>query len=186
MSTEPSTPADHPADEPSPPRVGGDRAILLALTAGGLGWLKPAPGTIGSLPPVVIAAAMALLGASHLAIDLTMVVLIVAFSWACLAWTARAERMLGRDDPGEIVADEVAGQAVALLLVPWKLGTEHLGHTLLLAGIAFVAFRFFDVTKLGPIDRVQRMHGGRGVLFDDILAGVAAAGVVQVVARLVL
>jgi len=161
----------------------GDRLVTAALTLGGLGHLRPAPGTIGSLPPVLLALGMAAAGLPRLAIDATMAALVVLASAACLAWTHRAERRLGRPDPGEVIADEVAGQSLALLLLPWIGGVNGLGRDAVIAAVAFAAFRLFDVTKPGPIDRVQRWPGGRGVLADDLVAGLAAAIVVQIVSR---
>jgi phosphatidylglycerophosphatase A len=76
-----------------------------------------------------------------------------------------AERALGRKDPGAIVIDEVAGMALAVLLLPRTAGV-------LLA--AFVLFRVFDVVKPYPANALQRLRGGAGVMLDDLVAGVYA------------
>ncbi len=57
---------------------------------------------------------------------------------------------------------------------------------LALAGGAFAAFRFFDILKPPPINRIQRAPAGWGILLDDLLAGAAAMGVIQLMFRVIL
>jgi phosphatidylglycerophosphatase A len=75
-------------------------------------------------------------------------------------------RVGGGDDPGWIVVDEIAGQMIALLALPY----------LSLPGLllAFALFRLFDITKLGPIGLLDRRHDALGVMGDDWIAGVFA------------
>jgi phosphatidylglycerophosphatase A len=81
-------------------------------------------------------------------------------------WAAgREEAYLGRLDPGCLVVDEVAGMLVALVGLP-----VHLGWVL----AAFFLFRVFDIWKPYPIDHLQRLPGGFGVVADDLLAGLYA------------
>ena len=72
----------------------------------------------------------------------------------------------GSKDASDIVIDEVAGQWIALLVVPldwrWWVG-------------AFLAFRLFDILKPGPVRLAERLPGGYGVMADDIVAGALAA-----------
>jgi len=77
------------------------------------------------------------------------------------------ERKLKLDDPSMIVADEVVGQWIAL--IPWTLygGWLH-------AAIGFVAFRFFDIVKVWPASVLERRPGGFGVMMDDVIAGIYA------------
>lgn len=159
------------------------RVALLSLTAGGLGLLRPAPGTWGSLPPVFVAAALAASGAGGWAINGALVALLLFGSWACLAHGDRAEAVFGRKDPGSVVADEVAGQAVTLLLLPWP---AERGSIALLAVTGFLAFRAFDILKPPPAHGLQRIPGGAGILIDDLVAGLYAAIVTQCVARFLL
>jgi phosphatidylglycerophosphatase A len=70
-----------------------------------------------------------------------------------------------RKDPQEIVIDEFAGFFTTMLFVPWTFPS-------LLVG--FVLFRFFDITKIGPIKKLERLPGSYGIMFDDIGAGVFA------------
>lgn len=160
---------------------------FFLLTAGGLGHAPIASGTFGSLPPVVLALLLIQLGQPPWLVTLCMALLIVAFSIVCLRFGDLAERRYGKKDPGEVVADEVAGQSVALLFLPWAIpGADGaLLHNVLLAIFAFLAFRFFDILKPPPARNLERLQGGAGILVDDLITGAMALAVVQVVARLV-
>jgi phosphatidylglycerophosphatase A len=85
-------------------------------------------------------------------------------------------RTLGAEDPGCVTIDEVSGQLVACAAIP--LLSPFRSVPVWTAWIAaFALFRFFDIVKPGPIDRIQRLPGGWGVVADDVLGGVAAAAV---------
>ncbi|MGA1017462.1 MAG: phosphatidylglycerophosphatase A [Phycisphaerales bacterium] len=144
----------------------------LALTVGGVGLLRPASGTWGSLVPVGIAtlAAGADVGAMPMLAGLGAA--LVLSSLACVIWGDWAERRWGRSDAGEIVADEVAGQVIALAAVPWA----DPGVPWWWIAAAFVLFRVFDIAKPPPIDGLQNLPKGWGVLADDLAAGAAAGG----------
>ncbi|MDG2423203.1 MAG: phosphatidylglycerophosphatase A [Phycisphaerales bacterium] len=148
---------------------------LLVMTAGGTGLLKPAPGTWGSLPPVAIAFLLGLTGEAW-AIQLGMAVLVIFASITCIAFGPWAEQRWGRKDPGEVVIDEVAGQALTLLLIPWPWILPSISWLAIACGAAFIAFRLLDIFKPGPIGKLQELPAGWGVLVDDLLAGVLAAG----------
>lgn len=96
-----------------------------------------------------------------------LALVVVAGTWAA----GRAERLLGKKDPGAIVVDEMMGQIVSVL--PFALTPATL-----LAG--FVLFRVFDVVKPPPARGSQRIPGGVGVVVDDLIAGVYAAAVLGV------
>lgn len=134
-----------------------------------------APGTVGSIAPVAVALGLVLLGAGRGVVDLAMIVLAVLASIACVALGRDAERAWGKD-PGRVVADEVAGQAITLLLLPWQSMTEPgaLSFNMILAGAAFLLFRLLDVIKPPPIGSLQRLPRGWGILADDLAAGVVA------------
>ncbi len=72
-------------------------------------------------------------------------------------------------DPGWVVIDEFAGQWITLAALP-RPGT---GGLL----IAFILFRLFDITKLGPVGWADRRHGAFGIMADDVIAGLVAAAV---------
>ena len=160
---------------------------FFLLTAGGLGHAPIASGTFGSLPPVILAFILVQLGQPNWLVSLCMALLVVAFSVVCIRFGAEAELRYGKKDPGQVVADEVAGQAVALLFLPWASPDSDTAflHNALLAIGAFLAFRFFDILKPPPARSLERLGGGTGILVDDLITGAMALVVVQVVARLV-
>ncbi|MBL9118953.1 MAG: phosphatidylglycerophosphatase A [Phycisphaerae bacterium] len=157
-----------------------NRFATLALTAGGLGFLRPASGTWGSLPPAIVAGLMVWLGAGTWAVNGVLVLFLIGGSLACLAFGNSAETVFGKKDPGEVVADEVAGQALTLLALPWPGDGRSIA---MLALIGFLSFRVMDIIKPPPARGLQRLSGGLGILIDDLLAAIYAAIVTQIAAR---
>jgi len=151
---------------------------LWAWTVGtffGAGLMRPGPGTWGSLA----AAAIWYFGlrAAHLtgwmAVDTALAGVLLATLVGIPAAT-RVERESGREDPGFVVIDEVAGQWLALAAAPLDL--RH--------GIAaFVLFRVFDIVKPWPARRLEHLPGGAGIVLDDLAAGAYALGVMLLVRR---
>ena len=146
---------------------------LLMVTAGGLGLIKPAPGTWGSIPPVVLAAAFAPFGWTAVVVGLA--ILLALGSVICIGLADWYAKHFGVPDPGQVVCDEVAGMSLCLLLLPWH--DPDWQDSLIQAVVAFLLFRAFDILKPPPIEQSQQLRGGWGVLVDDLLAGLAAAGV---------
>jgi len=134
-----------------------------------------APGTWGSLPPVVAFTIMLHFGAPAPAITLVMAAFIVAGSVACVLCVPAVAALVGKGDPGEVVVDEVAGQAVAYLIIPFFLPSDlSLKQCCLVTGLGFLLFRALDITKPWPIKKMEAFPEGWGVLADDLLAGVLA------------
>ena len=136
-----------------------------SLTVGGLGYARFASGTWGSLPPCVAA--------------LLAVAVLPAGWWWGVSAVMLAEELVGTKDPSCVVLDEVAGMSIALLGHRWALrdGSEGLGWlwaALVTVGLAFVFFRALDIVKPPPCRALQEVKGGRGILLDDVLAGVYA------------
>ena len=130
----------------------------------GAGYVPVAPGTFGSLVGLVLGGL--LLHAWPTGVPLTALAAILLGLWSI-------GKVGGGDDPGWITIDEVAGQLLALtpLATPTPLG--------LLA--AFALFRLLDITKPGPIGWADRQHGPAGVMGDDVIAGLIAAGILWAV-----
>ena len=131
----------------------------LLATWFGIGLLRPAPGTWGSLAGVV---GWYFLPSAH---DLAWLIVPL---FILLSWYVCAEAGKGNDagDHSSIVIDEVAGMLVALMFIP---------HTVFAYFLAFVLFRAFDILKPWPISWVDKnIKGGWGILFDDLIAGVFA------------
>ena len=133
---------------------------MMLATLGPVGRLRPAPGSWGSLAAVLIAAALVQPGGWALEAA-TLVICVLGVRAADIY-----DRETGSKDASDIVIDEVAGQWIALLVVPldWRWWLA-----------AFVAFRLFDILKPGPVRLAENLPGGYGVMADDIVAGTLAA-----------
>jgi len=114
-----------------------------------------------------------------------MAALVIAGSVVCVRFASATIAATGENDPREVVADELAGQAVAFLTIPF-LGPETFSTRqiwiITLGG--FLLFRLFDIVKPWPICKLEKLPAGWGVLADDLLAGVYAAIVLQIIIRL--
>ena len=138
--------------------------LALAIATCGVGYAPVAPGTFGSLVGVAI-----FLLLPRIAIPIAILVFTFAGIWA----GTRTEEISGRKDPGKIVVDEVAGQLIALLplvFIKWSIITVM---------VSFILFRFFDIVKPYPANRLQELAGGIGVMCDDLVAGAYAAIIVS-------
>lgn len=149
-----------------------DPVQLLAYGFGS-GLAPKAPGTVGSLAAVLLFPLLAYAGLpAYLAL---MLLVCVGGIWIC----AHAARALGVHDDGRIVWDEFAGQWLALTpLVPMRagVGLDWGLPTLFYLVAAFALFRLLDVAKPGPIGYLDKtLHGGLGIIADDLLAGVFTA-----------
>ncbi|WCL52934.1 phosphatidylglycerophosphatase A family protein [Gimibacter soli] len=152
-----------------------DRYKSLAFwiaTFFGSGLLKPAPGTWGSLAG--LAAGMLLIAAG---IDEAQLIgFIAALTIAGSKAINAIEAKTGIHDAPEIVIDEVAGIWIALLPV------MAMGITWQEAAAAFTLFRLFDIWKPWPISWIDRhVHGGFGVMADDLVAGILAAIILVII-----
>ncbi len=105
-----------------------------------------------------------------------MGILAAAGSVICVKLAPAAIAATGKDDPREVVADELAGQAVTFVAVPLILAEAVTGSQIwMIAGAGFVLFRLFDIAKPWPIRKLEKLPQGWGILADDLLAGVYAA-----------
>ena len=149
----------------------------LLTTCFGLGKLPIAPGTWGSLPPVVVYTVFGFL--YPVANVYAMVFFIIAGSWACVRYAPAVIASTGKKDPGLIVADEVAGQAITMLIIA-SLKPDNI---YLAAGLGFVLFRLFDILKPWPCKRLEKLPAGVGVLADDLMAGIYGGAIAFFVIR---
>ncbi|MCL4742198.1 MAG: phosphatidylglycerophosphatase A [Phycisphaerales bacterium] len=153
-------------------------ALALATTLG-LGHLRPAPGTWGSLPPVALGLLLLALGLAATPVHtVAMLALLLVFCGSCIAGADEAEARFGRKDPSQVVADETAGMALVLLLLPPPFYATPAQGVVTLA-LAFFAFRAMDILKPWPANPLQRIPGGWGVLLDDLAAALYAAAIVH-------
>jgi len=114
-----------------------------------------------------------------------MAALALAGSVSCVKFAPAAIAATGNADPGEVVADEFAGQAVTFLAIP-LLGAElsSAGQIWAVTAAGFVLFRLFDIAKPWPIHKLEKLPLGWGVLADDLMAGVYAAIILEICVRL--
>jgi len=144
----------------------------------GLGRLPVAPGTWGSLPPAVVFAVMCHFNTCPLLIAIVMGAFVLAGSVVCIILAPDVIAATGKADPGEIVADELAGQAVTFLSVPFLFtGPLSAGQIWTTTALGFLFFRILDIAKPWPIRKLEKLPKGWGVLADDLLAGVCAGWV---------
>ena len=109
----------------------------------------------------------------------------LAGSVVCVKFAPAAMAATGKDDPREVVADELAGQAVTFLVSPFlALGSASAGQVWTVAALGFVLFRIFDIAKPWPIHKFEKFPKGWGILADDLVAGVFAWTVLQICIKL--
>lgn len=154
--------------------------LSLAITTFGVGYLPFAPGTWGSMVAVGFYAFLAWLFGSFrytasfaepeatvAAIHAVILIVFLLFTLFGVWAAGRATELLGDSDPSAAVIDEVIGQLIVFLFIPFTTS-----WWLIAAG--FLLFRLFDIWKPYPIDYLQNLPAGIGVCADDILAGVYA------------
>ncbi|MEK7468840.1 MAG: phosphatidylglycerophosphatase A [Planctomycetota bacterium] len=147
---------------------------LFLATGCGLGRF-PFGGSIASLASCFFAVVVA---ESTFPDRLEWAVLAVLASLVCLATAGEAERVLGRKDPLEVVADEFAGMWLAFAIAPP-------GRNLALVFVVFGLFRLFDGVKPFGLKKLQAAPGAVGILIDDLVAGaIAGAGTLGLSAAL--
>lgn len=136
------------------------KKILCTLaTLGPIGYL-PAPGTAGSLAALIAGWFIASYGFLALAIAALAALLVGIVA------SETYSQVTDSKDASEVIIDEVAGQWVVLLCIPPFIDEAYLWY-----GVAFILFRFFDITKIGPVGMAEKLGGGIGIMADDIVAG---------------
>lgn len=149
-------------------------------TCFGLGWLPVAPGSWGSLPPALAFGLLMYAGVPAAAL-VVLAVMLAAGCVACILYAPASIVAKGRDDPSEVVMDELAAQALTFLVLPLLVTRGLCGwECLVLAGFGFLAFRVIDITKPWPIRKLERLPAGWGILADDLAAGVGSAILVYI------
>ncbi len=136
------------------------------------GLVPAMPGTVGTVAAIplflVVSRFFSLSG---------YIVFVVGFILFSIWISGKAEAQAGRKDPREIVIDEMAGFLVAMTALPP-------GVIYIVAG--FVLFRLFDIVKPFPIGMIdKKLKGGKGIVLDDVVAGIYANIAVQVGSRLI-
>jgi phosphatidylglycerophosphatase A len=132
------------------------RLALFVATAGYAGFAPIAPGTAGSVVGLALYVVVRWFDSTTLETGAIVVSLFVGI-WAA----GVVEKQLGKD-PGPVVIDEVHGMLVTVAF---------LDVTPLGAFLGFILFRVYDVIKPYPAGRLEQLHGGPGIMLDDLVAG---------------
>ena len=142
-----------------------DRLYRMIASVFYIGYLPVAPGTLGSLAALI---------AYYFICNNTIIMAAVILTAIILGFitTGKVEKMFGEKDPGEIVIDEFAGMLISLYRIPPTMGYVVTG---------FLLFRFFDIVKPKPIKNLEQLKGSLGIMSDDIIAGVYANILLQIV-----
>ena len=194
--------AQAPLPAPSRP---APRWAWLVATGFGSGYLRPASGTWGSLAALLVWVAFVFAFAApldrwtlhfglepafwwgHAALEALFLALPLGMTWLAVRASDLVVAQTGDHDPGWIVADEWAGLFVAMWSVRLLLtGNAHrISHPggwrwLVILAIPFLAFRLFDIWKPWPCRQVQDLPGGQGIVADDLVAGLYAIPLTQI------
>jgi phosphatidylglycerophosphatase A len=159
-------------DKPSAVPATGKKTLWAwaVATFFGVGFLKPGPGTWGSVAAVLLWAAAIFMpaqraiapGAGTVVSILPLLIAIILAIALGIPAATRVARESGREDPSYVVIDEVAGQWLTLIVC-----RPNLTHAL----AALALFRLFDITKPWPIRKLEALPGGWGIMLDDLAAG---------------
>ncbi|MFH1217091.1 MAG: phosphatidylglycerophosphatase A [Pseudomonadota bacterium] len=142
-----------------------DRLIMMIATGFYTGYLPKAPGTWGTLVAFPLHFLLLRLPGTMYYPALGVIFLLAVFT------AGGAEKILDRCDPGLIVIDEIIGMLIALIAVPLKIVP---------LACAFLLFRFFDIVKPFPVGWVDfHLHGGLGIVLDDVVAGIYTLIIMQ-------
>ena len=131
-----------------------------------IGHVKYAPGTLASIVAIIFGYYILIF------FNIKFFLLFVFFFIILSYFLCEAHiRVYNKKDPKEVVVDEFGGQFIALLGI---IDSNNINHILISLLLSFFLFRFFDITKLGPIKRFEKLPGGFGILADDLVAGLFA------------
>jgi len=141
----------------------------------GIGYFPKAPGTAGTLFAALLYFVLPDFWFSSWQNSILALSVILVGSVISVFFISKAEKGLGHDN-GRIVIDEFWGYFIAVLFLP---------KTLIVIIAAFVLFRIFDILKPEPVNALQKLSKGWGVMADDIMAGIYANIVLQIVIRVI-
>ena len=133
------------------------KLATFVATAGYVGFVPVAPGTFGSAVGLIVYAALRATE-SWVTEGVVLVITLVVGIWAA----DRVERQLGKD-PGAVVIDEVVGMLITIAFLDVNITGAIVG---------FFVFRVLDVIKPPPAARLEHLHGGPGIMLDDVMAGI--------------
>ena len=143
--------------------------VKLFTTFFYIGYFPKAPGSVASIAGV----ALYCLLHAHLSVYVGILVAITIIGFLT---SGEMERILNQKDPSCVVIDEVAGMMVALVMLP---------AIPLVVISAYALFRFFDIFKTYPINKLEALEGGTGIMLDDLMAGFYTNVLMHIAVKLV-
>ncbi len=141
-----------------------NKIIRSLATVFGIGYLPLMPGTFASIAGVFLY----LLIRKTLIVYLALTALLIIIGFIV---SGKAQGLFGKSDPRQVVIDELCGMLIVYIAVPFSTSYVIIG---------FFIFRILDVLKLYPLDRLERLKGGWGIMLDDIAAAVFTNIILQI------
>ena len=141
--------------------------IKTFVTVFGIGYIRIAPGTFGSLFAILVW----YISINYLNIYFFYIIIIIVFicSFKAINIYLRSEN---KDDPSEVVVDEFIGQSLPLIFL--------LQFNVYEVLLAFSSFRLFDIFKIYPVNKVENIKGANGVIMDDVVAGIYSLIIIMI------
>ena len=146
---------------------------VLISTLFGTGYFPKIPGTAGTLIAALVYLLLPIKLFDNLENNVIFLIWILTLSLISVFFISEAEKKLGHDNK-KIVLDEFLGFFIAVVFLP---------KTVLITVFAFILFRFFDVFKPEPVNVLQKLPAGWGVMTDDLMAGVYTNISLQILIR---
>ena len=141
------------------------RLILLLVTGAGTGYLPWCPGTFGTALAIPLSLGLNRVAASSRILALLILMTLI---FCAVSLSKKGAEILRQADPRVIVIDEMVGFLVANFLSP---------PGVLAPTLAFAFFRFFDIAKVFPLSQLEMLSGGKGIVLDDVMAGLYTLGI---------
>ena len=140
-----------------------DTVSFLCATMCGVGYTPICPGTAASLLAII---PFLFIKSSLAYLIFTLAVVVISFPVS-----NRSEKMFGEKDSKKIVIDDFAGMMITYLWIP---------KTAAFVVCGFFVFRMIDVLKVPPANKIEKLPGAKGVVGDDIVAGIYANIILQI------
>ena len=135
--------------------------ITFLVTFGYIGNVKYFPGTFGSFAGLLVGAFIIKFTNHNVFLSCFFILTVISI-FAVDEYLKSSKNL----DPQEVVIDEVLGQWIAIAFIPFNFKSFL---------IAFILFRFFDISKIFPINKIEKIKGYLGVIGDDLFAGIITA-----------
>lgn len=146
---------------------------VIISTLFGVGYFPKAPGTAGTLIAALVYLLLPVKFFGSLENNIIFLICVLTLSLISVLFISKAEKKLGHDN-NKIILDEFLGYFIAVVFLP---------KTVLIAVFAFILFRFFDISKPEPVNVLQKLPAGWGVMADDLMAGVYTNISLQILIR---